>query len=172
MPSFDFQDDRSQQGGPITGRVAVEGLARQVRSTKNFPDHRNARLLTEAELLDALTPGTQLAAWSLTDFVTTSGAHATAMARSFVFADFPTALAFMQTMADPIEAMQHHPLWENSWRTVRVKLFTWSVGHKVSNLDLYLARLMESVAKEFGVEKGENVVGTLNEQSQSNGEKA
>lgn len=157
MPSFDFQDDREKalQTSQLLQRGRMRADAQHPKSAADFPDHRHPRLLSEAELSDALSEKGPLGAWTLTEFVTHSGAHATAMERVFVFPDFPAAMAFMQTLADPIEAMQHHPLWENSWRTVRVKLMTWSVGHKVSNLDLYLARLMESVAKEFGVERAE-----------------
>jgi pterin-4a-carbinolamine dehydratase len=41
--------------------------------------------------------------------------------------------------------VDHHPRWENIWRTVTVWLSTWDIGHKVSRLDLELAQYFEAL---------------------------
>lgn len=57
-----------------------------------------------------------LAGWSLVDG---------ALARSFCFADFAEAFAFMIRVARAAEELDHHPDWCNSWNRVDVRI----VGH-------------------------------------------
>lgn len=49
--------------------------------------------------------------------------------RDFQFADFKTALAFVNRVAEAAEAMDHHPdIFLHSWNKVRLNLMTHSQG--------------------------------------------
>ncbi|WP_373291579.1 4a-hydroxytetrahydrobiopterin dehydratase [Bradyrhizobium guangdongense] len=48
-----------------------------------------------------------------------------------------------------ISEMDHHPRWENIWRSVDVHLSTWDIGHKPSVMDLELAQYLEEVRSRF-----------------------
>jgi pterin-4a-carbinolamine dehydratase len=48
-----------------------------------------------------------------------------------------------------VTRLQHHPRWENTWRTVSIWLSTWDIGHKPSALDIELAEVIESVYKRY-----------------------
>ena len=69
----------------------------------------------------------------------------TELTRVFRCATFADALAFMQGAAPFIDETDHHPRWENVYRTVTVWLCTWSLGHRVSTLDLALAKHLDGV---------------------------
>lgn len=63
----------------------------------------------------------------------------TELHRVFRFGSFDQALAFMQAAAPYINQTNHHPRWENVFKTVSVWLSTWDTGHVVSKLDFELA---------------------------------
>jgi pterin-4a-carbinolamine dehydratase len=65
--------------------------------------------------------------------------------RAFRFASFDRALEFMREAAPYINEQEHHPRWENVFKTVSVWLSTWDVGHNVSKLDFSLAEHLDSV---------------------------
>lgn len=69
----------------------------------------------------------------------------TELTRVFRCATFADALAFMHGAAPFIDETDHHPRWENVYRTVTVWLCTWSVGHRISTLDLALAEHLDDV---------------------------
>jgi 4a-hydroxytetrahydrobiopterin dehydratase len=69
-----------------------------------------------------------------------------ALAKTFVFADFRDALAFMVRAGFEAEEMNHHPEWMNVYKTVAVRLNTHDAGGKVTALDVELAKRMEKVA--------------------------
>ena len=68
-----------------------------------------------------------------------------AITKSFRFADFNQAFAFMARVALAAEKMDHHPEWSNVYRTVEVVLSTHSAGG-VTELDLKMARAMNRYA--------------------------
>lgn len=82
-----------------------------------------------------------LAGWSRTG---------NAISRTFQFADFRTAFAFMTACALACEKMDHHPDWKNSWSRVDVSLTTHDSGG-ITIRDLELAALMNQIASGFGV---------------------
>jgi 4a-hydroxytetrahydrobiopterin dehydratase len=86
-----------------------------------------------------------LPAWRL---VTTDGR--VELTRSYEFPSFPAAIRFMAAAVEPIEALNHHPRWENAWRTVTVWLCTWDAGHRPSALDLELARTLDALFAATG----------------------
>lgn len=65
--------------------------------------------------------------------------------RSIEFADFPTAVEFINQIAPRCEELDHHPDLALRWRWVDVALSTHSVGG-VTDLDLTLAEIVDEVA--------------------------
>jgi pterin-4a-carbinolamine dehydratase len=68
--------------------------------------------------------------------------------KSFEFESFPQAIEFMDEVSESVNQVQHHPRWENIWRTVTIWLSTWDIGHKPSQLDVDLAREIERIYKK------------------------
>ena len=68
-----------------------------------------------------------------------------AIARTLEFADFVEAFGFMTRVAIVAEKMNHHPEWENVYKTVRVVLTSHDIGG-LSQRDLRLATRMEQLA--------------------------
>ncbi len=79
------------------------------------------------------------------EHVTRSELHA-----RFEFATFEQAMHFMTQSVPEICSMQHHPRWENIWRTVDVYLSTWDLQFQISQLDVALAKHLTKVARELG----------------------
>jgi pterin-4a-carbinolamine dehydratase len=73
--------------------------------------------------------------------------------KAFEFASFIQAIEFMREVSEFVVKTQHHPRWENIWRTVTVWLSTWDIGHKPSRLDVELAKEMERVYRGYEGEK-------------------
>lgn len=92
------------------------------------------KALTEPEIAAALST---LPGWS----GNTSG-----LTRTYLFADFKVALAFMHQAAPAIDASNHHPEWTNVYNRVSVILRTHDAGNHVTELDLELARLLDRYA--------------------------
>jgi 4a-hydroxytetrahydrobiopterin dehydratase len=92
------------------------------------------------ELLDANEVTTALAAlhadWS---------GDATRLSRSIEFADFATAVEFINQLAPRCEELDHHPDLALRWRWVDIALSTHSAGG-VTELDLQLAAIVDDVA--------------------------
>jgi len=72
-----------------------------------------------------------------------------AIARTFKFADFNTAFAFMTRVALKAESLDHHPEWFNVYNRVEATLSTHDAGG-VTELDLKLARFMDEAAQALG----------------------
>ncbi|MFQ5764200.1 MAG: 4a-hydroxytetrahydrobiopterin dehydratase [Rhodospirillales bacterium] len=68
-----------------------------------------------------------------------------AIRKTFKFADFKEAFAFMTRAALRAEQMDHHPEWFNVYSTVEVTLATHDAGG-VTALDVELARFMDEAA--------------------------
>lgn len=111
------------------------------------------RELTAAELHTALQ---QLPEWKCvtSDLPNSPGRQRTELFRTYEFASFEDALAFMSTAVSRISEMQHHPRWENIWRTVSVWLSTWDIGHKPSELDVQLASYFDSLRGQYALPRG------------------
>jgi 4a-hydroxytetrahydrobiopterin dehydratase len=69
-----------------------------------------------------------------------------AIQKSFKFADFNAAFAFMTRAALMAEKMDHHPEWFNVYNRVDVTLATHEAGG-VTERDVKLAAFMNDVAK-------------------------
>ena len=68
------------------------------------------------------------------------------ISRSFKFADFTEAFAFMTSVALTAEKMDHHPDWTNVWNKVEITLTTHDAGG-VSEMDFKLAAAIDKAAK-------------------------
>ena len=67
------------------------------------------------------------------------------IAKSFRFADFSEAFAFMTRVALEAEKADHHPDWSNSWNRVEILLTTHSAGG-LTEKDIALAGRIDEVA--------------------------
>jgi len=76
-----------------------------------------------------------------------------AIARSYAFADFNTAFAFMGKVAVYAEVVDHHPEWFNVYGRVDVTLTSHDVKG-VSARDLAMARFMDRAARGLGAGEG------------------
>ena len=68
-----------------------------------------------------------------------------AIAKTFKFADFNAAFAFMTRAALKAEQLNHHPEWFNVWSQVDVTLSTHDAGG-LTALDFELAAFMDKAA--------------------------
>jgi 4a-hydroxytetrahydrobiopterin dehydratase len=59
--------------------------------------------------------------------------------RTYVFADFSEAFAFMTRVALEAEKQDHHPDWSNVWNRVAIALWTHDAGG-ITQRDVDLAR--------------------------------
>jgi len=67
------------------------------------------------------------------------------LSRSIEFADFATAVEFVNRLAPRCEELDHHPDLAIRWRWVDIVLSTHSAGG-VTDLDLNLAEIVDEVA--------------------------
>lgn len=65
-----------------------------------------------------------------------------AICRSFTFADFSAAFAFMTRVALLAEKADHHPEWSNVWNRVDILLTTHDAGG-LSHRDVALAEAID-----------------------------
>ena len=72
-----------------------------------------------------------------------------AIAKTFKFADFKHAFAFMSGAALHAEAADHHPEWFNVYNKVDVVLTTHDAGG-VTQKDVDLAKAMDALAGRLG----------------------
>ena len=72
-----------------------------------------------------------------------------AIHKTFVFADFNAAFAWMARVAMMAEKLDHHPEWSNVYKTVNVTLTTHDAGG-LSDLDVKMARFMDKTAGAAG----------------------
>ena len=91
--------------------------------------------LTDAERAAALA---NLPEWSLRD-------DGLAICRTFRFADFAEAFAFMTRVAIHADKADHHPEWFNVYNRVEVTLTTHDAGG-LSQRDVAMAGVMDSFA--------------------------
>jgi len=90
--------------------------------------------LSEAERADALD--------GLPDWDYDEGRDA--IARTFTFADFSEAFAFMTRVALLAEKADHHPEWSNVWNRVEITLTTHDAGG-LSGRDVEMAEAIEGL---------------------------
>ena len=65
--------------------------------------------------------------------------------KTFSFADFPAAMAFILRVGFVSEALNHHPTLENTYNKVQVRLCTHDAGNKVTEKDHQLAKAIDAL---------------------------
>ncbi len=65
--------------------------------------------------------------------------------RTFQFADFTEAFAFMTRVAFLAEQHAHHPNWSNVYNTVEIELTTHDAGNVVTEKDRKLAEAIDAL---------------------------
>lgn len=95
-----------------------------------------------AVALEAMLPGWSIERAPLPEDQTVTREE---LYREFHFESFPDVLDFMHEVGQFAQNANHHPRWENVYRTLYVSLSTWDIGHRVSHLDLQLAHHFDRV---------------------------
>ncbi len=72
------------------------------------------------------------------------------ISRSFQFANFGEAFAFMTRVALLAEKADHHPEWSNVWKKVDIFLTTHS-AKGLTRLDIDLATAIDAVAGQLAL---------------------
>lgn len=65
--------------------------------------------------------------------------------KEFVFADFVTAIAFMNRLVPVAEKLNHHPDWSNSYNKVSISL-TSHEAHGLTDQDFAFAQAADDAA--------------------------
>ncbi len=65
--------------------------------------------------------------------------------RQFIFADFTQAFAFMMRVGFLAEKHNHHPNWDNSYKTVNIYLTTHEAGDVITEKDINLALAINKI---------------------------
>ena len=89
--------------------------------------------LTHPQIADALR---DLPGWSHGD---------DSLDKSFAFADFKAALAFINRVGERAEALGHHPELFNVYNRVKISLSTHDADGRVTELDVALAKAINDV---------------------------
>ncbi|HTL67605.1 MAG TPA: 4a-hydroxytetrahydrobiopterin dehydratase [Lacunisphaera sp.] len=69
-----------------------------------------------------------------------------ALAKTFQFDTFRSAMSFMVRVGFEAEAMNHHPEWTNVYNRVAIRLNTHDAGGKVTAKDVDLARRIQALS--------------------------
>ena len=67
-----------------------------------------------------------------------------AITKTFIFTNFIEALGWMVKVGVCAEKLNHHPEWDNVYKTVKVLLTTHDKG-TITNLDVTLAQKMDTI---------------------------
>lgn len=94
------------------------------------------RKLDDEEIQSALS---ELSGWAV---------HDGKLHKTFKFGSFAQAIGWMVSVAIYADKIDHHPEWSNVYSRVRVDLVTHDLGNCISNLDVELARKMDSLAPQ------------------------
>jgi pterin-4a-carbinolamine dehydratase len=152
--SFELRDSRWESDlSMLFQRLVDLGLKRLTAQSIRYPKPLlTIKELTDMELRQALTtlPGWDV---SVTEIPGSEPNKRKEIVRTFEFASFEDAMAFMSAAVPRISQIDHHPRWENLWRTVLVWLSTWDIGEKPSVLDLDLAKYLEELRSTFPPDK-------------------
>ena len=62
--------------------------------------------------------------------------------KTYRFPSFSAAIAWMASLVDQIDALNHHPEWQNVYNRVGVRLTTHDTG-TLTDLDVQLARILD-----------------------------
>ena len=97
----------------------------------------NYRILSQSEIQSALK---ELKDWSVKE---------PNIEASFAFKTFRDAIAFIVEVAIEAEVMNHHPEFHNSYNRVSFSFCTHDAGHKITDLDVEMAKRIGAAARRF-----------------------
>lgn len=102
------------------------------------------RAFTEAEIGEALRelPGWELSTSPLPGQFPKERVE---IMKLFQFRRFGDAVEFMHTSVPEINKLNHHPRWENLWKTLTIFSSTWDSGHVITYKDIDLAKLLDNL---------------------------
>lgn len=150
VQAFELRDERWEADlDGLLAELETFGFARATLGKIRYPTPMvSLTELTAAELQEGLG---QLSGWKalLSQSNASGQAQRAELAKTYEFASFDDAIRFMSDAVPKINEMQHHPRWENVWRSVSVYLSTWDIGHKPSRLDLELAAYLDDLRSKF-----------------------
>lgn len=81
----------------------------------------------------------------MNDWLTTENC----LERTYTFANFESAMLFMQQAAIKISELDHHPTWTNTYNRIHVLLQTHDAGNQVTKKDLALAKELDELFQNF-----------------------
>ena len=93
-----------------------------------------SKKLTHDEIQQALE---ELSGWSIVE----GKLH-----KAFKFDSFGEAIGWMVSVAIYADKIEHHPEWLNVYNRVQVALVTHDLDDAISNLDVEMARKMNTIA--------------------------
>ena len=67
------------------------------------------------------------------------------LTKSFEFANFIEAFAFMTKVAILAEKLDHHPNWSNVYSKINIRLSTHEAGNVVTSKDYQLAKAIDEL---------------------------
>lgn len=69
--------------------------------------------------------------------------------KTFSFRSFESAMEFMGLAVTNIVEMDHHPRWENQYKTLTVWFSTWAIGQRISMWDIKAAKQLDKLYESF-----------------------
>jgi pterin-4a-carbinolamine dehydratase len=70
--------------------------------------------------------------------------------KKFEFSEFLDVIRFMQEVAPGCEILNHHPRWDNIYKTLNVYLSTWAEDiHNITDRDVQLAKYLDEVYSRY-----------------------
>jgi pterin-4a-carbinolamine dehydratase len=132
----------------LVNQLKASGLQAHKENFSMPPQLKRVDPLTDSQLEEALRtlPGWCIATTYISDDVRFSRIE---LYKEYSFNTFVEATRFMASISPEIENGQHHPRWENIWKTVRVWLSTWDIEFKPSEYDVLVARKLDKAYKSF-----------------------
>lgn len=148
--AFELRDDRWESDlNLLLSRLEELGFRKNTGRPVLYPKPRvTLKELSRDEIIEVLK---QLPDWELiiSDIPGKEPLKRTEFKKVYEFTSFEDAIDFMHVASKHVSEVQHHPRWENIWRTVTVWLSTWDIGHKPSRLDIELARFLEELRRNY-----------------------
>lgn len=85
---------------------------------------------------------------------TDPGAQRRGIGTTLTFRNFPDAMHFMGTAAWGIDQRNHHPEWENIWKSVVIWITQFDIGGDITARNIELAEYLMSVYLPYGKAAG------------------
>lgn len=135
----------------ITGIVRrTPSFPTGIRIARPYPNQKECPVLSPDELTEAIQ---YIPNWSeeSNSHNWAIGGLAHELVRIFEFESFNLAIKFMNFAAKEIDNWQpqHHPRWENQWRSIKVCFTTWDTGCRLTKLDVTSAEKLDSIHVRF-----------------------